>query len=244
MTKEVDVLIAGAGPTGLTLACDLMRRGLSVHLVDAAADPAANSRAIVVHARTLEMLEMIGVTKELLPLGKTLHGITVFSEGEPIARADFDELESAYKHVLSVSQIDTEACLTRALEALGGKVDHGAKLTGFRQDGTGVNVEILRGETKETVRAAWLVGCDGAQSTVRKKLELAFEDGSYDDDFVLADLTITWDVRDDRVSAFLGDDGVFACFPMPGGTYRIVASLPANIAFSSSASASNALARV
>ena len=227
MTNQVDVLIAGAGPTGLTLACDLMRRGLSVHLVDASSDPAPHSRAIAVQARTLEMLEMLGVTKDLVPLGKTLHGITVFAEGEPIASADFNELESAHKYVLTVSEIDTEACLTRALEALGGKVDHGAKLTSFRQDGTGVSAEILRGEAKETVRAAWLVGCDGAKSTVRRKLELAFEDGSYDDDFVLADLSITWDVRDDRVSAFLGEDGVFACFPLPGGTYRIVASLPA-----------------
>lgn len=226
MTTQVDVLIAGAGPTGLTLACDLLRRGLSVQLVDANTEAASNSRAVAMHARTLEMLEPLGVTKELLPLGKTLHGVTVFAEGEPIARADFEELDSTYKLVLSVPQTDTEACLTRALEALGGKVDRGVKLAGFRQDGTGVTCELVRGENKETVRAAWLVGCDGAQSVVRKKLELAFEEGTHDDDFVLADLKITWDVRDDRVSAFLGEDGVFACFPMPGGTYRIIASLP------------------
>ncbi len=225
--KNVDVLIAGAGPTGLALACDLLRRGLSIALVDQAATPSDKSRAIGVHARTLELLEALGLADRLVEHGKVVTGVTVWGGGEPIVRADFDELDSRFKHVLCVSQAETEALLTEKVSALGGSVDRGVKLVSFRQDGTGVTAKLERGEgIEEELRAAWLVGCDGSHSVVRKALELPFEGDTYEDDFILADLKIAWDMRDDRIHSFLGESGLVACFPMAGGTYRVIASLP------------------
>lgn len=225
--KNVDVLIAGAGPTGLTLACDLLRRGVSVALVDQASAPSDKSRAIGVHARTLELLEPLGLADKLVERGKIVTGATVWGGGEPIVRADFDELDSRFKHVLVISQVEVEALLTEKLGALGGSVDRGAKLASFRQDGTGVTAKLERGEgVEEELRAAWLVGTDGAHSTVRKALDLAFEGDTYEDDFILGDVKIAWDMRDDRIHSFLGESGLVACFPMTGGRYRVICSLP------------------
>lgn len=223
---NVDVVIVGAGATGLTLACDLVRRGLTVQLVERgeAIDPEA--RSVALHARTLELLEPIGVTDALVAKGKPLHGVTVWSGGQPVVRADFDELDTRFTQLLSIESSELEQALTARLEALGGSVERGASVTGFRQDGTGVTVRVRRGETDSTVRAAWLVGCDGPDSTVRASLGIAFEGDAAHDDYVVADLTIAWDVRDDRVNAYVTDDGLLACLPLPGGRYRVAASLP------------------
>lgn len=237
--KNVDVLIVGAGPTGLALACDLLRRGLEVGVVDQASAPSDKSRALGVHARTLEVLEPLGVTEPLLAKGKLVTGATIWAGGEPVVRADFDELDSRFKHVLIVSQVEVEAVLTAKLGALGGSIDRGAKVVAFRQDGTGVTATLERasgapaaeGEapptTREEIRAAWLVGCDGAHSTVRKLLEIPFEGETYEDEFVLGDVKISWDMRDDRIHTFFGENGLVACFPMLDGRHRVIASLPA-----------------
>jgi 2-polyprenyl-6-methoxyphenol hydroxylase-like FAD-dependent oxidoreductase len=225
--KNVDVLIAGAGPTGLTLACDLARRGLSIALVDAATEAATTTRAIAVHARTLELLAPLGVTPALLERGKPVGGITLWAGGEPIVKADLDELDSRFKHVLLVGQQELEAALAAQLAAAGGAIDRGARLVSFRQDGTGVTAQLQRGEATEEVRAAWLVGCDGAASTVREALEIPFVGEGWEEDFAIADVSVAWDLRDDRVHAFLGDNGIVACFPMKGDRFRIMAALPA-----------------
>jgi 2-polyprenyl-6-methoxyphenol hydroxylase-like FAD-dependent oxidoreductase len=225
--KNVDVLIAGAGPTGLTLACDLVRRGLTVALLDQAPAPSETSRAITVHARTLELLEPLALAAPLLERGKTVGGVTVWAGGEPIVKAELDELDSRFKHVLLVSEAALEALLADKLAELGGSVERGAKLVSFRQDGTGVTAQIERGEGDvQPLRAAWLVGCDGKDSTVRRALELEFESEATDDDLAIADVKVAWDMRDDRVHAFFAETGVVVCFPMGGDRYRVIASLP------------------
>ncbi|MBN8613749.1 MAG: FAD-dependent monooxygenase [Deltaproteobacteria bacterium] len=246
--KNVDVLIVGAGPTGLTLACDLRRRGLDALVIDDNAAPNDTSRALGVHARTLELLESFGIADELVARGKAVTGVTIWAGGEPVVRADFDEIDSRFKHVLVLSQVEIEAKLTAKLCELGGSIDRGAKLVSFRQDGTGVTATIERASTEvptviegeapaegapapavptEEIRAAWLVGADGAHSIVRKQLELPFEGETYEEEYVLGDVKIAWDMRDDRIHTFLGENGLVACFPMAEGRHRVIASLPA-----------------
>ena len=227
MAKATDVLVIGAGPTGLTLACELARRGLAVRIVDQAAAPTTLSKAIALHARSLEVLDDLGVADTLVERGKKLLGATMWAGGEPIVRADFDELDSRYNFLLALSQAETEAVLSERLAGLGVEVERESRLVSFRQDGTGVTARIsVKDAEPIDVRAAWLVGADGAHSTVRKQLELVFEGATYDERFLLADVKIAWDTRDDRVSTWFGEDGVVACFPMPGDRWRVIAAAP------------------
>ncbi len=226
METSIDVLVVGAGPTGLTLASELVHRGLSVRVIDAADMPLPTSRAIGVHARTLEIFQRMGVAEELITKGQKLLGATFWSGGETISRVDFSEQDAAFPYLLCVPQSETESVLQALLERLGGRVERGVSLRSFRQDGNGVTAALTRVDATETVRASWVVGCDGAQSTVRKGLDLAFEGDSYEDRFLLADVKIDWDTRDDRVTTYFAVDGVVACFPLPGGRWRLIVSAP------------------
>ncbi len=226
MKDQTDVLIAGAGPTGLTLASELMRHGLTVRIVDEADAPSPWSKAIAVHARTLEILRSMGVADALIEKGQKIRGATMWSGGAAIVRADFDELETAYPYVLSLPQSETEAVLADAVARHGGAVERSTRLVSFRQDGTGVTATLSKGGATEAVRAAWLVGCDGARSVVRKALDMPFEGSTYEDVFLLADVKIAWDTRDDRIAAYFADDGLVACFPMRDGRWRVIATAP------------------
>lgn len=225
MADSVDVLVIGAGPTGLMAACELLRRGLSVRVVDERPAPSTKSKAIVVHARTLELLEEAGVSEALIARGLPLRGVTMWAGGEVIVTAEFEDLDSRFPYLLSIAQSDTEQVLTDRLEKLGGKVERETQLLRFRQDGTGVTATVKK-TGEETIRAAWMIGCDGARSTVRTQLELGFDGSTYDEHFLLADVKIAWDVRDDRISTWLSEDGLVACFPMREGRWRVIASAP------------------
>lgn len=221
-----DVLIVGAGPTGLTMACECRRRGLSVVLIDKAAGPTAYSKAIVVHARTLEIFEDMGIASEAVSRGVRLGGATMRAGGQVVIEASFSELDTRYPFLLSISQADTEALLREHLAKLGGEVMQGCELLALRQHGTGVEAKVRDGSGERTISAAWAVGCDGAHSAVRKILELPFEGSTYDERFLLADVKIEWDFPDDRISAFFADDGLVACFPMRDGRWRLLATDP------------------
>lgn len=225
MADSVDVLVIGAGPTGLMAACELVRRGLSVRIVDERPAASTKSKAIVVHARTLELLEEAGVSEALIARGLPLRGVTMWAGGEVIVTAEFEDLDSRFPYLLSISQADTERVLTDRLEQLGGKIERETQLLRLRQDGTGVTATVKKAG-EETIRAAWVIGCDGSRSTVRKQLELGFDGATDDEQFLLADVKIAWDVRDDRISTWLAEDGLVACFPMREGRWRVIASAP------------------
>lgn len=222
MSEPIDVLVVGAGPTGLTLACELLRHGLRVRIIDEAEGPTTVSKAIVVHARTLETLRAMGCAEALIAKGQKLHGATLWSNGAAVVRADFDELETQYPFILSTPQRETEAVLLDLLAKLGGAVERSTKLVSFKQDGTGVTAALTKGEAAESARAAWMVGCDGARSVVRKGLDLPFEGSTYEDRFILADVRIAWDARDDRIAGYFADDGLVACFPLPDKRWRVI----------------------
>src|SRR5262245_20994327 len=109
MPDALEVLVVGAGPTGLTCAAELVRRGLSVRIVDKNEAPTAYSKAIAVHARTLEIFEDMGIADEAVARGVPLTGVRVMANGKPVISASFEELDTRYPFILSIPQADTEA---------------------------------------------------------------------------------------------------------------------------------------
>ncbi len=226
MMDEVDVVIVGAGPAGLALAADLQRRGLEVALVDENAARRSGSRAVVLHARTLELLEPFGLASGLVAAGETLSGATVWAGSEPIVRLDFDELGSRFAHLLVVTQAELEGALASALEGAGGRVLRETRLERFRQDGTGVTATLRDPSGERTLRAGWLVGADGAESTVREALEVPMESRGEALSVLVADVSLEWDLRDDRLNGFVGETGIVSALPTKGGRHRVLATLP------------------
>ncbi len=182
MTHDVEVLIAGAGPCGLTLAVDLVRRGVAARLVDAAAGPFAGSRGKGIQPRTLEVFDDLGVVEAVVAAGGPyprlrVHAGPVSLRLWSLAPERPKTEATPYPNTWMVPQSRTESALRDRLSALGGTVEFGAALQSVRQDGGGVAVDLSTGET---VRAKFLVGADGGHSTVRRLLGVQLQGESVD----------------------------------------------------------------
>lgn len=223
MTNDIDVLVAGAGPVGLFMACELVRHGASVRLIDSADGPTTLSKALAVHARTMEIFQDIGIADQAIANGVILHGAGMYSNGKPIVSLVMDELDSPFPYILSLEQSKTEQILIDHLASLGGRVERATTMTAFDQDDTGVTVTIEHDGETETVRAACLVGCDGAHSTTRHTLGLEFHGDAFPQTFMLADVKLDWDRPDDELTMSLTDHGILFVAPLAGGRARIIA---------------------
>jgi 2-polyprenyl-6-methoxyphenol hydroxylase-like FAD-dependent oxidoreductase len=217
------ILIVGAGPVGLMLAAELASHGIQCRIIDKAREPSDQSKALAVHARTLEIFDALGIAEETIAAGHLVHGMSAYSDGRRIAHLSFDEIQSRYPYVLILPQSDTEHILNHHLENQGLKVERGVELTGLAQTSRGV-AAILRTATgaEEHFRTPWLVGCDGAHSAVRQNLDVGFEGKQYEENFWLADAKLDFDQPDDELYVYAAPDTLVAMFPMGGGRWRIV----------------------
>ena len=221
---ELDVLVVGAGPTGLVLAAELLRRGVRVRVIDKLAAPTPHSRALGVHARTLEILDDLGVADALIDRGLRIVGTQMRTATTVLAKLDFDDLDTRFPFMLCVSQVETEAVLRDHLASLGGTIDRERELVSFVERDGGIDATLRTPGGDEQVRASWIVGCDGAHSTVRHALGIAFAGHAYEDAFALAEVRVGWDAPTDHANVFLAEDGVAAIFPIRGERWRVIAT--------------------
>ncbi|MBJ7438116.1 MAG: FAD-dependent monooxygenase [Sphingopyxis sp.] len=225
MKLKTDILIAGAGPTGLALATSLQQAGVDHLLVDALDYAQNSSRAAVVHAHTLEMLETIGVTAELESQGMAVPDFVIRDRDQTLLKLSFDDLPSTFRHLLMVPQSTTEAVLQARLEELGGCVHRGIRVLDADQDDEGALASIMTPEGERIVTARYVVGADGMHSNIREAAGIGFEGEAYDASFILADVRMDWALGADEVSLFFSPQGLVVVAPLPGGAYRIVATL-------------------
>ena len=207
-----DVLVVGAGPTGLTLACSLLAQGVDVRVVDRAEGPATSSRANFLHARGSEVMDRLGALGDLPEDAITAMTITVHAAGVPVSVVRFGDpglRTSAPALLLPQSRI--ERALRERLAELGGAVEWSTGLTGLEQDADGVTVSLDGGRT---VRARWAVGCDGAHSTTRKLVGAAFPGAPVKDTWLLADVHMDWDLEPTGSYGWLHRDGILGALPM------------------------------
>ena len=222
---RLDALVVGAGPTGLTMACELLRRGLKIRVVDSSPGPSKHSKALVLHVRSQEVFEQMGLAGAVQARGTAPGTVTLMSTAGPLASFQFPPFPGRFEGPRMLDQSTTEALLTARLAELGGVVERGSKLVAYRESASGVTATIATPEGEQEVEAAWLLGCDGAHSAVRRLAGIPFEGLPYEDMFDQADLKIRWrDGERPANSAFmlLRDAGAAAVLPLPDGRHRIV----------------------
>ncbi len=221
------VLIVGAGPTGLTLALVLARAGISVRIIEKQSARSDKSRALGVHAGSLELFDALlgdSVSKAMIASGHVAHEITLGFEGGKTAVASLDRVPSRYNFVLILAQSETERFLEDELLRRGVAVERRKEFAGLEEFSEAVRVELRDdGGKTESVRADFVVGCDGSHSGVRESLGLTFTGVQYPGAFMLADLTLEWPWNYEGVRTFVTRKGASAFFPFKEkGRYRMV----------------------
>lgn len=225
LPSHTEVLIVGAGPTGLALATALQKAGVNHLVIDALEQGLNTSRAGVVHAHTLEMLDRIDVAEPLTARGITLDRFTVRDRDQPLLGIDFSNLPSKFRHILMVPQSTTEAVLEARLVELGGEVHRGVAATGTVPATRGTDVKVRTADGEQTIRARYVVGADGMHSVVRDMAGIPFRGEAYGQSFVLADVRMEWPLGAEEVSLLFSPAGMVVIAPLPDGSYRVVATL-------------------
>jgi 2-polyprenyl-6-methoxyphenol hydroxylase-like FAD-dependent oxidoreductase len=222
--SSTDVLIVGAGPTGLTLAASLALRNVRTIIVDRQAEGANTSRAAVIHARTLELLEPLSVASRLVALGLKASRFTIRDRDRLLVPIEFTSLPTRYPYTLMLSQAVTERVLLERANELGVQVRRPCSVTSLAQDANGVTAMLDDGST---VRASYLVGADGMHSVVRQAAQIGFTGGTYGESFVLADVRLDDNaaVPQREVILFFSPAGMVVLAPLPDGLHRVVATV-------------------
>lgn len=226
LPTRTQVLVIGAGPVGLALSCVLAGRGVEHLVVDPAPRQDHTSRAAVVHARTLEVLEEIGVAAALVERGVVVPRFTIRDRDRTLVEIDFAGLPTQYPFTLMVPQDETEQVLAERLDALGGAVADGWALETLRAGEGEAHATLVHTDGRHAeVLARHVVGADGMHSRTRTESGIAFEGSQYAQSFALADVHLNWALPHDEVQLFFSPAGLVVVAPLPHGRHRVVATL-------------------
>jgi 2-polyprenyl-6-methoxyphenol hydroxylase-like FAD-dependent oxidoreductase len=219
-------LVVGAGPVGLTMAAHLHHHGLPCRIIDRAPAPSDKSKALVVWGRSLEMLDDLGIAENFLRAGTFLNASRLHGGSRQLVRITFALEGTEYPRPLMLAQSETERLLAEHLRRVGIEVERCVELTAFTDHGDHVIATLRRADGREEqVGCDWLLGCDGAHSTVRHLLKMDFTGEAEPNDFILADCRVEGPIPLDELSLFWHHKGVLAFFPFAAGRCRIIADM-------------------
>jgi 2-polyprenyl-6-methoxyphenol hydroxylase-like FAD-dependent oxidoreductase len=228
--KRSDVLIIGAGPTGLVLALWLTKLGVKARIVDRTAECGTTSRALAVQARTLELYRQLDLTDAVLKLGHKVPAVNLWVKGKPATRLPFERIGAAltpYSFLHIFPQDQHERLLIERLEALGVSVERRTELASFTEEGRRV-IARLRGPEgrEEACEARYIAGCDGTHSTVRDAIGTGFPGGTYRQVFYVADVEAAGPPIDGELHVDLDEADFLAVFPLAGeGRARLIGTV-------------------
>ncbi len=223
------LLIVGAGPTGLTAAVELARRGLIARIIDKKSDPLPLSRAVGINAHSLTLLEASGVTERLLAAGIRVRELLIHDRGRLISRIRLDREDLPYNFMLALPQDETETILRARLEELGGRVEFGVALEDLAIEGTQAQATLKHAADGRLEEAAYdlVLGTDGVRSTVRQAAALPFEGFDLPGAWGVADVeSAAWPHQQRACLFMLSQGGIVVVVPIGTGRYRIVANRP------------------
>jgi 2-polyprenyl-6-methoxyphenol hydroxylase-like FAD-dependent oxidoreductase len=221
---NTEILVVGAGPVGLTLALALRRQGVAVRIVDKSAARTDKSKAVVIWPRTLELLDIQGCAQAFVDAGVPARGARILGEGRELVDVHFDLARSPFPFALLIPQSETERLLEQLLAQAGVQVERQVELLTFADDGRQVSATLRHADGREeSTTAAWLAACDGAHSTVRHALGLAFDGDTLESGWILADVRIDGALPNDLMTIGWQPEGVMAYFPMGGRRFRVIA---------------------
>jgi 2-polyprenyl-6-methoxyphenol hydroxylase-like FAD-dependent oxidoreductase len=230
-TRNTDVIIVGAGPTGLSLACQLIRYGIDFVVVEKNDTVTPFSKALGVQARTLEIYDQLGLAQSAIQRGTIANRVRLIEGGEvrgEMHLANFGKDLSQFPYMLMLEQSKNEELLYEYVKSHNRDVDWNTELETFTQDEIGVTAQVrLPSGESQTIKGKYLAGCDGASSPVRHGLGLTFAGSTFERLFYVADARVDWDFPHDALHVCLAKDVFVAFFPMPGeNRYRIVGTFP------------------
>jgi len=228
--SDTDVLIAGAGPTGLVLALWLQRLGVRVRIVDKVAEPGRTSRALVVHARILELYHQIGIAEAVAAQALRFVAINLWVRGKRRARVFLGDIGagvSPYPYMLIFPQDQHERFLIERLSENGVRIERPTEVVGFEDRGTCVEVKLKHADgSDETCEAAFVAGCDGAHSVVRDAVHAGFPGGTDRHMFYVADVEASGPVMNGELNLALDEADFLGVFPLKGdGRARLIGTI-------------------
>jgi 2-polyprenyl-6-methoxyphenol hydroxylase-like FAD-dependent oxidoreductase len=228
MEHATPVLVVGAGTTGLVMASELARHGAPVRIIDKLAAINPHCRATGIHSRTLELFHDLGIVAQVLSAGQRLEFMNQYANGRQLSRDRLGMVDSPYPFTISLEQCRTEAILENLLDRLGVTVERRTELVALAERPDGVRVTLRHADGREEIAdTPWLLGCDGAHSSVRHLTHQRFPGEEDPHQFVLADVAIEGPIARDEAHAFLCDQGVLYMFPLPEGRMLLVANVDA-----------------
>lgn len=221
---DCQVLVVGAGPTGLVLAADLLARGVSTRIIDKGDGVNLETRAIAIHARALEVLDLMGLAERFVDYGQAVRWFSFYTDGKPRVSLDLARNGTRFPFMLDIPQHQTETLLRARVAELGGTIEDGTELTALADEPAGVIARTRDADGQpRVITAGYAVGCDGAHSRVRHELGLPFRGHPYPQDWLLADVRLDWARPENTVHAFFRADGTpLICFPMRRHRWRLV----------------------
>jgi 2-polyprenyl-6-methoxyphenol hydroxylase-like FAD-dependent oxidoreductase len=224
--QNPDVVVVGVGPVGLVAACELARREVNVKVIDKLTAPTTESRAIAVHSRSLDMFDRMGIVDDLIATGVKSTGMRMYGNGRELFHVTLNGVDSAFPYSLITAQTETERVLADRLTELGVIVDRGVELIGLTQDDDRVQLSLRRTDgAEETVTTSWVVGADGAHSTVRHLLGTKLEGSFKGERFILGDCDAEHDLDQKSMYTIFAPEGPVIAMPMRGGRARLMAEI-------------------
>lgn len=221
------VLIVGAGPTGLMMACLLARQGIAFRIIDKKSEHTSASNATWIQTRTIELLDQLGIADRFIKVGHACDGINLYADGKHVSKLSLKNLNSIFPFILMMPQSKTEKLLEEYLNELNHQVERSLELIDVKSDKESAVSSIKHADGRmEIIKTDWLIACDGANSVIREKCGFHFPGKDLTEQFVVADAKIDFSyMPKDEIHFFFDPGTVLAAFPLGSDKYRLAANL-------------------